>query len=210
MVFENIKYSTKPKVGSTKYTLKVENSGKSVSETMQDTKNAYYIKKDNLTFNLGNNDIKDKKIKITIDAASKGKFTYKNIKVISIPYNKIDEQVEKIRKTEFTNIQYLNNKITGNIKNKEAGILQLSIPFSDGWKCYVDGKEVETLKVNTAFIGIPLNTGEHNVEFVYHTPWLKAGIICSGIGIIILITNFREKREKNKENKGEKMLKNVL
>ena len=69
---------------------------------------------------------------------------------------------------------------------------------------------METLKVNTAFIGIPLNTGEHNVEFVYHTPWLKAGIICSGIGIIILITNFREKREKNKENKGEKMLKNVL
>lgn len=205
VIFENINYSTKSKVGSTKYTLKVENSGKSVSETMQDTKNAYYIKKDNLTFNLGDNDIKDKKIKITIDTASKGKFTYENIKVISIPYNKIDEQVEKIRKTEFTNIQYLNYKITGNINNKEEGILQLSIPFSDGWKCYVDGKEIETLRVNTAFIGIPLNSGEHNVEFVYHTPWLKAGIICSGIGIISLITIIiLEKKERKIKKTKEK------
>ena len=176
-----------------------------MSETMQDLKNAYYIKKDNLTFNLGDNDIKDKKIKITIDTASKGKFTYENIKVISIPYNKIDEQTEKIRKTEFTNIQYLNNKITGNINNKEEGILQLSIPFSDGWKCYVDGKEIETLRVNTAFIGIPLNAGEHNVEFVYHTPWLKVGIICSGIGIIILITIIiLEKKERKIKKTKEK------
>ena len=158
-----------------------------------------------MTFNLRDNDIKDKKIKITIDTASKGKFTYENIKVISIPYNKIDEQTEKIRKTEFTNILYLDNEITGNIKNKEAGILQLSIPFSDGWKCYVDGKKVETLKVNTAFIGIPLNSGEHNVEFVYHTPWLKAGIICSGIGIIILITIIiLEKKERKIKKTKEK------
>lgn len=188
IVFENINYNTDTEESSTKYKITVEYDEKIISETMQDIKNAYYIKKDNFTFNLGNGEIKDKKIKVIIDAESNGKFSYDNIKIISIPHEKINEQVEQLKSSLFRNVKYSNNKITGNINNKENGILQLAIPFSNGWKCYVDGQEVETLKVNTAFIGIPLKKGEHNVEFVYHTPWLKEGILCSEIGIIILIT----------------------
>lgn len=187
IVFENINYNTYSQDSSTKYTLKVENAGKTVSETMQDIKNAYYIKKDNLVFNFGKSSSENNKIGITINADSKGKFSYGDIKVISIPYDKIDGQVEQIKNSLFENVTYSNNKITGYINNKENGILQLSIPFSDGWKCYVDGQETETLRVNTAFVGIPLNSGEHTIEFVYHTPWLNAGIICSLTGLVGLI-----------------------
>ena len=200
IVFENINYIPDSKKSSTKYTLKVENAEKTVSETVQDIKNAYYIKKDNLVFNFGESNKRDNKIKITIDA-NKGKFTFDKIKVVSIPYEKIDEQAQKLKKSEFENIVYSNNRITGNIKNQKDGILQLSIPFSSGWKCYVDGQAVETIKVNTAFIGIPLKSGEHSIEFVYSTPGLNLGIISSVIGIIglMILVNIDKNNKRKKK-----------
>ena len=200
IVFENINYIPDSKKSSTKYTLKVENAEKAVSETVQDIKNAYYIKKDNLVFNFGESNKRDNKIKITIDA-NKGKFTFDKIKVVSIPYEKIDEQAQKLKKSEFENIVYSNNRITGNIKNQKDGILQLSIPFSSGWKCYVDGQAVETIKVNTAFIGIPLKSGEHSIEFVYSTPGLNLGIISSVIGIIglMILVNIDKNNKRKKK-----------
>lgn len=201
IVFENVNYNTDSQESSTKYTLTVEKAERTVSETMQDIKNAYYIDKDNLVFNFGRSSSEDNKIGITINADSKGKFSYDNIKVVSIPYDKIDEQVEQLKNALFENVTYSKNKITGNINNKENGILQLSIPFSDGWKCYVDGKEVETFRVNTSFIGVPLSSGEHAIEFVYHTPWLNAGIICSLSGLVGLILVIFLEIKKHKKRK---------
>ena len=200
IIFENINYTPDSNKSSTKYTLKVENAEKTVSETVQDIKNAYYIKKDNLVFNFGESNSEDNKIEITIDT-NKGKFTFDNIKVVSIPYDKIDEQTQKIRKSEFENVIYSNNKITGTIKNQGDGILQLAIPFSNGWKCYVDGQEVEIIKVNTAFVGIPLKSGEHSIEFVYSTPGLNLGIMSSILGIIglIILVNIDKNNKRKKK-----------
>lgn len=71
--------------------------------------------------------------------------------------------------------------------NSENGILQISTSYSSGWKAYVDGKQTEIINVNTGFIGIPIEEGEHEIYLMYFTPCLKVGIIISILSIVILI-----------------------
>lgn len=67
-------------------------------------------------------------------------------------------------------------------------MLVTNIPYSTGWQAYVDGQAVPTEKVNVGFIGIPLPAGDHTIEFSYQTPFLKLGIVLTGIGVLLLIS----------------------
>lgn len=81
-------------------------------------------------------------------------------------------------------------KYLGTINNDENGILQLSTPYSKGWKAYVDGNKTEIININTGFIGIPLASGQHNIEFVYESPYLDLGIKLSFAGLFLIALVF--------------------
>ena len=80
--------------------------------------------------------------------------------------------------------------ISGTIYANSSGILQISTSYTLGWKAFVDGKETDTINVNTGFIGIPLNQGEHKIRLKYSTPYLITGAYLSCIGIILMILVF--------------------
>ena len=80
--------------------------------------------------------------------------------------------------------------ISGTIYANSSGILQISTSYTSGWKAFVDGKETDTINVNTGFIGIPLNQGEHKIRLEYNTPYLKIGTYLSCIGLILIIFVF--------------------
>jgi len=42
--------------------------------------------------------------------------------------------------------------------------------YTSSWKAYLDGMPVELLRANTAFKGIKVPAGEHQIEFSYHPP----------------------------------------
>ena len=61
--------------------------------------------------------------------------------------------------------------------------------------------------VNTAFIGIPLEKGKHQIKLEYETPYLKIGLICSSIGVIaFIILSISQKiiNNKNGDKRGNK------
>lgn len=77
----------------------------------------------------------------------------------------------------------------------DGGMLVTSVPFSNGWSVLVDGEEVAIETVNMSFIGIPLEAGEHVVEFVYETPFLKVGFLLTIIGIAgVTIIYYRSRK----------------
>lgn len=100
---------------------------------------------------------------------------------------KYERSIAKLKQTEFKVQELGEDYIKGNINNTKSGILQISTSYSSGWKAYVDGKETEVLNVNTGFIGVSLEEGEHEVYFKYSTPWIKTGTIISILGIFSLI-----------------------
>ena len=89
-----------------------------------------------------------------------------------------------------------NDKVTGTIDSKVDGIITFQIPYFKGWTLKIDGKETKTFPVNKAFLGANLNKGNHSIELIYKTPFLRVGAVCSFVGIILLIIiSFLDKKK---------------
>ena len=77
------------------------------------------------------------------------------------------------------------NQISGSIEMEQDGYLITSIPYDSHLEIKVDGREVVTEKVNTAFLGCRLVSGEHWVTIIYHAPGLSAGKWISLLGVFL-------------------------
>jgi hypothetical protein len=84
-------------------------------------------------------------------------------------------------------------------------LLILSENYFPGWRAYVDGRAVETLRVNYNLRGVALEAGDHAVEFLYRPYSVIAGAIISLLtlaGLLLLRLVPPYKRPRPKENKG--------
>ena len=87
--------------------------------------------------------------------------------------------------------------MTGTIDMEDDGIMCLTIPYSKGWRAYVDGKKTELTKANTMFMALKLDKGSHDIRLEYHTPGLLSGFILSILGLVLLVILIRsEKKQK--------------
>lgn len=145
------------------------------------------------------------KTSITITFPSRGIYSFDELKVVCQPMDNYPEQIEALRSDcmeevdlHNDNIAYATNKVTGKISLEESKILCVTIPYSTGWKAYVDGTERELLQANAMFMALSLEEGEHKLCFVYQTPGLTAGICFSGLGCLcfagLLIIDLKKKK----------------
>ena len=77
------------------------------------------------------------------------------------------------------------NQISGSIEMEQDGYLITSIPYDSHLEIKVDGREVVTEKVNTAFLGCRMVSGGHWVTITYHAPGLSAGKWISLLGVFL-------------------------
>lgn len=96
--------------------------------------------------------------------------------------------------------QTKDNVIQGMIQVKNDGWFITSIPYDTHFKMYIDGREKEIQKVNTAFLGCKLERGKHEVKIVYHAPGAAAGKVLSLIGIAGFLSLFAGEKRKRKNN----------
>ena len=88
------------------------------------------------------------------------------------------------------------NVIQGTICVKKDGWFITSIPYDKHFKIYIDGKETEIQKVNMAFLGCKIESGNHEVKIIYHAPGTTTGKVLSLIGIAgFVLVLVREKRK---------------
>lgn len=83
-------------------------------------------------------------------------------------------------------IQIGTNEISGSIEMNRREWLFLSVPYSSGWKAYIDGEETQIRKANIGFMAVSVPEGEHEIRFVYTTPGLRTGIMISMISLSVL------------------------
>jgi len=83
-------------------------------------------------------------------------------------------------------VRYEPNRIEVNTKSDAPSILVLSENHYPGWRAYVDGRFVETLRVDYNLRGAALPAGEHKVEFVYRPKSVVLGAAISSFGIVLL------------------------
>ena len=92
------------------------------------------------------------------------------------------------------------NVIQGTIHVKKDGWFITSIPYDKHFKIYIDGKETEIQKVNTAFLGCKIESGNHEVKIIYHAPGTTTGKVLSLIGIAGFVLVLVQEKRKQKNN----------
>ncbi len=83
-----------------------------------------------------------------------------------------------------TDLNIDGNVVSGTYETDKDSTVMISLPYVEGWKVLVDGKEVQYKELAGTFIGIDLTAGSHNIEMEYKTPYLNYGIAGSVVGVV--------------------------
>ena len=86
---------------------------------------------------------------------------------------------------EDISYEYSGNHLNISTTTDSDSYLYIAIPYSEGWKAKVDGKETGIINANITFMAIPITAGNHVVEMTYCTPRLYLGLCISAFGIIL-------------------------
>ena len=109
----------------------------------------------------------------------------------AIPTSVYEDAAVEFRNSEWTNVHYTvpgeGNSATGTLNAAEDGIFQLSVPYSSGWKAYVDGVETKIVRSGVQYMGVSVTKGTHEIRFEYTTPGLIPGAIVSACALAVLI-----------------------
>lgn len=116
-----------------------------------------------------------------------GTFTFSDMSFQAQPMEDFREYIGALQETVLEDVVFDANRISGNIELESDKMLCLSIPYTEGWKAYVDGKQQDTVQIAAGFTGIELEAGKHQIELRYATPFLKWGGCLSIAGIVLLI-----------------------
>ena len=174
------------------------NGRKNIGQALNKFETTHYIKISDFLINLGVIP-EESDSKLTVNFDNTGTYTFDEIKILEVPMNLYVDKITKLKENAMDNIVLENNYIKGTINAKSNGILQITTSYSKGWRAFVDGEEVEVIKVNEGFIGTEIEAGEHEIEFKYRTPYIDLGMACTLFGFISFICIIViEKRNKKK------------
>lgn len=82
-------------------------------------------------------------------------------------------------------LTYKPNEIHFQTKTRKPQYLFLSDTYDKGWKTYIDGKRVPTIKADYAFRAVYIPTGAHDIQMSYMPDEYILGVLLSVVGLCI-------------------------
>ena len=124
----------------------------------------------------------------TVDVIVGYNYYYEDeFEIYNINHDLFESAYNYLQNYQFEYTKFKNNNIEGNITLDENMMIYTSIPYDEGWKVLVDGKEVKTEKFADSLLMFKAGKGKHKIKIVYTPPLQKLGLIISIISIGILL-----------------------
>ena len=97
-------------------------------------------------------------------------------------------------------VEYSQNEVNHRYVTSSPVLLTYTIPYNEGWRAYVNGKEVPIYEVNNGFIGIGLlEDGECEIQLTYRSPGFNLGCVISTTTYLIITISFYYNYKKRKK-----------
>ena len=103
----------------------------------------------------------------------------------------VSEDLENLvlqKQQNYSEISFAENHIEFEIDMAEDGYLSLGMPYDSNWQIVVDGKKVQTEKINCGLLGAVTTGGHHRVEVRYVGKDFIAGTAISVVTLIGLVS----------------------
>lgn len=127
---------------------------------------------------------------IEISFHKKERFPITHLKLYAYDFADFADCVNERRQTLITDITVRNNQLACEVSADKPQILCMAVPYSRGWRAYVDGEQVKIYQMNDMFMGIEIPEGAHHIAFHYFTYGLKAGLLITITAILIILFVF--------------------
>lgn len=117
---------------------------------------------------------------------SKGKFQIRNLTyhvLTKYSFNK-----DSVKTVDFLKVKGAEVLHCRTDEEKQSFFVT-SIPYQDGLELYVDGKKADIQLVNTAFAGVLLEPGRHDVRLLFTPPGKRLGLFGTVAACILLLLN---------------------
>ena len=150
-------------------------SGTRKAFTVRGEDEAYYLPRSSYSICLGAS-LQDEADKLTIRFKKSGTFFLESAELVYVPVSKTAERIAARNKNALQNVAQSVNCISGTVSLDRDQFMVFSIPFSKGWSVYVDGDRGELFKANTAYMGVFLPQGDHEIVLKYVSPGFRTAV----------------------------------
>ena len=114
-------------------------------------------------------------------------FEFSKLNLYSLNTSLLNERLEQTKAQELKLETFSATHFSGTMDVLEDSTVLTTIPYSTGWKVWVDGQEVETYKILDSLLGFTISKGTHRIEYRYTTPFLLEGSLVSIASLLLLI-----------------------
>ena len=153
-------------------------------------------------FNLGRVDQSVNNITITFP--KKGQYIIKEINVFGEPFDRIQDNINHLPSVA-DNLVVTNNGISFDLNSNLSKYMLISIPYSTGWRAYINGERRKIKQCDSALMLLDINEGDSHVELKYLTPGLVPGIFISLFSLSILVLLQRKQLKAKIDNQSSFM-----
>lgn len=90
------------------------------------------------------------------------------------------------------------NQLNGSFTAEKGQRILFTLPWDEGWTCYIDGQKVPIDKTWDLFMSVEVPEGAHTWEMKFFPAWMDYGLYLSGaalVGLVVLLVLW--KRSKN-------------
>ena len=100
--------------------------------------------------------------------------------------SELEKSISDLRNVE-NDLSINGNTIEGSLVADQNEHVMLSIPYSTGWKLWIDGEAAEIFRADDAFMMFDVTEGEHTIRMRYCTPGLILGSVCAIFTLLLLV-----------------------
>ena len=122
-------------------------------------------------------------------------FEFSKLSLYSLNTTLLNERLEQTKAQELKLETFSATQFSGTMDVLEDSTVLTTIPYSKGWKVWVDGQEVQTYKILDSLLGFTISKGAHHIEYRYTTPFLLEGSLVS-LASLLLLSYILYKRNK--------------
>lgn len=148
--------------------------------------------------------VSDQQMPAKIQLMSSGQLCVKEEQFYMLDLDKMKAAAQRLSQNAAEEIRVENGDVQIMVaKAKKGEYLYTSVPYDQGWKIRVNGKETDVELFGGCLMTIPLQDGKNRIEMKYEIPYFKTGICMTflGIGLFLLFDCKEKKYEKQTKNR---------